>query len=57
MYSLVTCPFSQDFMKTEIDQLKYQQCFNLGNDYLHLHCKKLKVWLKVAHTNKGTIFK
>ena len=28
MYSLVKSPFSRDFVKTEIDLLKYQQCFN-----------------------------
>ena len=28
MYSLVMSPFSRDYMKTEIDQLKNQQCFN-----------------------------
>ena len=28
MCSLVMSPFSRDYMKTEIDQLKYQQCFN-----------------------------
>ena len=29
MCSLVMSPFSRDYMKTEIDQIKYQQCFNL----------------------------
>ena len=28
MCSLVMSPFSRDYMKTEIDQIKYQQCFN-----------------------------
>ena len=28
MCSLVMSPFSRDYMKTEIDKLKYQQCFN-----------------------------
>ena len=26
MCSLVMSPFSRDFIKTEVDQLKYQQC-------------------------------
>ena len=29
MCSLVTSLFSRDYIKTEIDQLKYQQYFNL----------------------------
>ena len=29
MCSLVMSPFSRDYMKTEIDQLKYQQCFTI----------------------------
>ena len=29
MCFLVMSHFSRDYMKTEIDQLKYQQCFNL----------------------------
>ena len=29
MCSLVMSLFSRDYIKTEIDQLKYQQCFNL----------------------------
>ena len=29
MRSLVMNLFSRDYIKTEIDQLKYQQCFNL----------------------------
>ena len=29
MCSLVMSLFSCDYIKTEIDQLKYQQCFNL----------------------------
>ena len=29
MYSLVMSLFSRDYIKTEIDQLKYQQYFNL----------------------------
>ena len=28
MCSLVMSLFSRDYMKTEIDQIKYQQCFN-----------------------------
>ena len=28
MCSLVMSPFSHDYMKTKIDQLKYQQCFD-----------------------------
>ena len=28
MCSLVMSTFSRDYMKTEIDQIKYQQCFN-----------------------------
>ena len=28
MCSLVMSPFSCDYMKTEIDQLNYQQCFD-----------------------------
>ena len=28
MCSLEMSPFSHDYMKTETDQLKYQQCFN-----------------------------
>ena len=28
MCSLVMSLFSRDYIKTEIDQLKYQQCFN-----------------------------
>ena len=29
MYSLVMSLFSRDFIKTEINKLKYQQCFSL----------------------------
>ena len=29
MCSLVMSLFSRDYIKTEIDQLKYRQCFNL----------------------------
>ena len=29
MCSLVMSPFSRDYMKTEIDQLKYQQCLHV----------------------------
>ena len=29
MCSLVMSLFSRDYIKTEIDQLKYQKCFNL----------------------------
>ena len=29
MCSLVKSLFSRDYIKTEIDELKYQQCFNL----------------------------
>ena len=34
MHSSVTSPFSHDFIKTEIDKLQYQQCFN---NYLHIY--------------------
>ena len=35
--SLVMSPFSRDYMKTEIDQLKYQQCFNWFTCVQNLH--------------------
>ena len=40
MCSLVMRLFSRGYSKTEIDQLKYQQCFNLltSVQYLHSAC-------------------
>ena len=37
MCSLVMSPFSRDYMKTEIDQIKYQQCFNPFTHAQHSH--------------------
>ena len=37
MHSLLMSPFSRDFIKTEIDLLKYQQCLNLVNNHLHVY--------------------
>ena len=37
MCSLVMSPFSRDYMKTEIDQLKYQQCFEWFTCVQNLH--------------------
>ena len=37
MCSLVMSLFSRDYIKTEIDQLKYQQCFNLLTSVQYSH--------------------
>ena len=37
MYSLVMSPFSHDFTKMEVNLLKYQQCFNLIDNFLNIY--------------------
>ena len=37
MCSLVMSLFSRDYIKKEIDQLKYQQCFNLLTSVQYSH--------------------
>ena len=47
--SLVMSLFSRDYIKTEIDELKYQQCFNLFTTVQYSH----SAWFLDGRTRAG----